>query len=157
MQPTFSVHDLPTAATPVVSAEKNRPGTAAAPTESTAAELFRDANAERRAGNVARAAELYRALQNRFPESPETHASRVSLGRLLLERQGDATGALAQFDAYLRSGDSTLAEEARVGRALAFERLGRAGDERGAWEELLAQHPNSLHAARARKRLDALH
>lgn len=124
----------------------------------SAAELFRDANAERRNGNVAKAAELYASLQTRFPDSSETQASRVSLGRLLLDRRNDANGALAQFDAYLnRHGtDSTLSEEARLGRALAFQRLGQASAERAAWQELLREHPQSLHASRAQERLRAL-
>lgn len=158
--PTISVNDLPSAkpSTAVTAEHVWLPLSPPPDSHVTAAELFRDANAERRTGNVGKAVDLYVALQKRFPDSSETHASRVSLGRLLLDRQGDATGALAQFDAYLNVGaaDGTLAEEARLGRALAYQRLGRADAERAAWEELVARHPATLHSSRARERLRAL-
>lgn len=156
--PSISVSDLPSAkpSAAVTSAHVWSPPPPDSPV--TAAELFRDANAERRSGDFTKAASLYAALQKQFPESAETHASRVSLGRLMLDRQADAKGALAQFDAYLNSHatDSTLSEEARLGRALAFQRLGQASAERAAWQDLLAMHPQSLHASRARERLRAL-
>jgi tetratricopeptide (TPR) repeat protein len=154
--PTISVMDLPSAA-PSGSAYAARPGPHSAPLAS-ASELFRDANASRRAGEVDKAVELYGALVSQFPDTPEAHAARVSLGRLLLDRRGDAAGALAQFDAYLKasSSDRALAEEARLGRALVFQRQGRQEEERRAWDELLERHPDSLYASRARERLHAL-
>lgn len=154
--PTMSVEDLPSAKlAPAVMKPATVAPSEAAP---SAAELFRTANTERRAGDVAKAIELYRTLQKEHPGSPESQASHVSLGRLLLDRQNDAAGALPQFDAYLKSGasDGTLAEEARIGRALALQRLGRSDDERRAWQELLDRHPQSLYAPRARERLGAL-
>jgi TolA-binding protein len=161
-EPSISVNDLPSAKPlAVVTSDTVSFSPPSPPADSpvTAAELFRDANAERRAGHIEKAVELYRSLQKRYPEAPETQASRVSLGRLLLDRQDNPSGALAQFDAYLAGAPAdggSLAEEARVGRALAFEHLGRQDDERRAWEELMARHPQSLHASRARERLAAL-
>jgi TolA-binding protein len=156
--PSISVDDLPSTkpSAAVTSLHVRVPPPPDVPV--TAAELFRDANAERRSGNVDKAVDLYAALEKQFPASSETQASRVSLGRLLLDRQRDPKGALAQFDAYLssRSTDSTLAEEARLGRALAFQRLGQPTAERAAWQDLLTEHPQSLHAARAKERLRAL-
>lgn len=161
-EPSLSVHDLPSAK-PLAAVTSDTvsfsPPPPPADSPVTAAELFRDANAERRAGNIGKAIDLYRSLQKRHPDAPETQASRVSLGRLLLDRKGDANGALAQFDAYLNGSPAdggTLAEEARVGRALAFEKLGRKDEERRAWEELVSKHPQSLHSARARERLGVL-
>ena len=157
--PSISVRDLPSAK-PLAAVTPEPVSFPSLPADGpvTAAELFRDANAERRAGEVDKAIDLYRTLQRRFPDASETHASRVSLGRLLLDRKGDAGGALAQFDAYLAGAPATgaLAEEARVGRAHAFERLGRSEDEKRAWEELVAKHPQSLYTSRARERLGAL-
>lgn len=151
--PSVSVDDLPNAA---VAAKNALP---AAEPKATAAELFREANAERRGGDVKKAIKLYRTLEERFPGTPESHASRVSVGRLLLEREGDATGALAEFDAYLAhrgAGDGSLDEEARIGRALALQRLGRADEERRAWDDLVERHPQSLYVPRAKQRLEAL-
>jgi|GEM_PF-1815020 len=161
-EPSFSVHDLPSAQ-PLAAVTSDTvsfsPPPPPADSPVTAAELFRDANAERRAGDIGKSIDLYRSLQKRYPDAPEAQAARVSLGRLLLDRQGDASGALAQFDAYLKSSPAdggTLAEEARVGRALAFEKLGRKDEERRAWEELVSRHPQSLHLARAHERLGVL-
>lgn len=162
---TISIDDLPSVDAPALAPKtitrEPEPNTARhdAPSADTtsAADLFRQANAERRAGNVASAIQLYRSLQSRYPNAAESHASRVSLGRLLLDRQSDPKGALAEFDAYLQvSADETLAEEARVGRALAFQRLGDRNEERRAWLELLEHHPDSLQVARAKQRLEAL-
>lgn len=153
--PTVSIDDLPNAP-PRASGS---PAHVQAPADlPSPADLFSDANAARRTGDVGKAVELYRTLATRYPDAPEAHASRVTLGRLLLDKQGDVAGALAQFDAYLgsSSSDRALAEEARLGRALVFSRQGRQEEERRAWQELLDRHPNSLHAARARERLRAL-
>lgn len=148
----MSVHDLPTALTATTA-----PGVLIG-SPATAADLFREANAERRSGNTTKAILLYRQLETKYPMAPETQASRVSLGFLLLEKEHDPKGALRQFDAFLESsGDrATLAEEARVGRAMSLEQLGRPAEERRAWEELAAHHPQSLHMTHARERLRAL-
>lgn len=155
--PTMSVDDLPNAAPPpsTPSAARSTPGPASS---ATPAELFRDANSARRSGDVDTAIDLYKSLVAHHAGTAEAHAARVSLGRLLLDRRGDAAGALAQFDAYLSStsSDRALAEEARVGRALVFLRQGRTQEEQRAWQELLDKNPDSLHAARARERLRAL-
>jgi TolA-binding protein len=121
----------------------------------SAADLLAQANRARNAGDNAEAARLYRALQRAHPSSRETAISRVAYGRLLLNRLHDPAGALAEFDRYLRGGSSgVLAEEARVGRAVALERLGRGADARAAWQDVLTHHPGSPNAERARARLE---
>ncbi|MDF3065476.1 MAG: hypothetical protein K0R38_1077 [Polyangiaceae bacterium] len=136
------------------------PARPAAPTLAPAAnagELFSRANQARRDGKVTEAARLYRGLQERFAGSHEELVSRVSLGRLLLDRLGDSRGALVQFNSYLASpAGGALREEAMVGRALALGRLGRAGEERAAWQALLDTWPKSTHGKRAQARLVAL-
>lgn len=130
----------------------------AAPSELTsAAELFSHANQARREGKVKEAARLYRALQERFAGSGEELVSRVTLGRLLLDRLGDSRGALVQFNSYLASpGAGALREEAMVGRALSLGRIGRTTEERAAWKALLDSWPKSTHAKRAEARLAEL-
>jgi TolA-binding protein len=121
-------------------------------------ELFAAANEARRRGDSQKSLELYTELSRKYPGTREETTSRVLLGRLLLDRGGDPTQALGLFTRYLdESPGGTLAEEARLGRALALTRLGSAKEERQAWQQLLAFHPNSIHAERARKRLDELH
>ena len=123
----------------------------------TAADLLAEANAARREGRETEAAQLYRDLQRLHPSTREARVSRIGLGRLLLDRLSDPRGALAQFDAYLAgAGDATLAEEARVGRAMALGRLGRSAAERDAWQDLLLHHPRSAHVPRARERIREL-
>jgi TolA-binding protein len=123
--------------------------------DSSAPALFRAANQARRAGELAEAQRLYRALQAGFPGSAEATLSFLSLGDLSLSRDAFAD-ALEQFDAYLHSGDTALAEEALVGRARTLARLGRTADERETWQRLLASHPRSDYRWRAQQRLDAL-
>jgi TolA-binding protein len=124
---------------------------------SSAAELFSRANQARRDGKVKEAARLYRSLQERFAGSSEELVSRVTLGRLLLDRLGDSRGALVQFNSYLASpGGGALREEAMVGRALALGRIGRTTEERAAWRALLDTWPKSTQAKRAAARLAEL-
>lgn len=156
--PSVSIDELPMAQAPLPSSRPRAAAASEVPEIASAADGFREANAARRAGDVDRAVTLYRELLAAHPASAEADASRVSLGRLLLERRSDARGALAQFDAYLKNGarDRTLAEEARVGKAGALERLGLGDEERRAWQDLLENHPDSLSAPRARARLASL-
>ena len=129
----------------------------AAGPESTAKDLFASANDARRNGNTSEAVLLYRELARRFQGTREEVTSRVALGRLLLDRLGDPAGALPLFDSYLAGNpNGTLAEEAQAGRALCFKNLGRSLEEREAWRQLLLRFPNSVHAARARARIDSL-
>ncbi|MBX3191748.1 MAG: hypothetical protein KF819_32460 [Labilithrix sp.] len=153
---SISIDELPSVAAPP-SASVRPASPPSKEISASAAELFREANQKRASGDVTRAVELYRALIANHPGAPESHAARVSLGRLLLDRKGDPRSALVELDAYLSEpGDRTLAEEARIGRALAFQRLGDGIHEREAWNELLAHHPQSLYGEKARARLDAL-
>jgi TolA-binding protein len=137
-------------------APRSKPVEEAAPTTS-AEQVFANANEARRRGDSVLAAKLYRQLQQQFPGTREEINSRYLLGRLLQDRGDDSSQSLALFTRYLaESPNGTLAEEARLGRALALMRLGRPQDERLAWQELLSSHPKSIHAERARKRLDEL-
>jgi TolA-binding protein len=133
----------------------DRPKAAEPP--ATAAELFARANLARRRGDVNEAAHTYRDLQSSFPGSPEELVSRVTLGRLMLDRLGDARGALVQFDSYLANPThGALREEALIGRALALGRLHRQAEEKGAWAALVSAYPKSAYAERARARLEEL-
>jgi hypothetical protein len=121
---------------------------------SSASELFSRANQARRDGKATEAVRLYRALQERFSGTSEELVSRVTLGRLLLDRLGDSRGALVQFNSYLASpGGGVLREEAMVGRALSLGRMGRAAEERAAWQALLDAFPKSTQRKRAQARL----
>jgi Tetratricopeptide repeat len=122
-----------------------------------AEDVLTAANEARHRGDSAQAMKLYRQLQQQFPGSRQETTSRMLLGRLLLDRGEDPSQALSLFTRYLdASPNGTLAEEARLGRAQSLQRLGRPAEERQAWQQLLSAHPNSIHAERAKKRLDEL-
>lgn len=132
-----------------------KPAPSAVPAAPSAADLFARANAARRAKRDAEAVRLYRELQQRYPDSREARASRVTLGQLLLDRT-DAKEALGEFDGYLSKSGGPVSEEALVGRARALDKLGKRAEARAAWQELLKRYPGSVHAAEARTRLGAL-
>lgn len=125
------------------------------PPPPTAAELFVEGNRARLDGDRARALATYQQLLATFPESVEATQTHATLGRLLLD-QGNPTAAIEQLDAYLAGPDATLKEDVMSARAQAFMRLGREQDEADAWQALLSQYPDSIHAPRARARLGAL-
>ena len=143
-----------------VSRHRSSPGGSPARAErppGDAATLLGQADEAESAGRVADASRLYSELRRWFPGAREEIVARALHGQLLLDRLGSPVRALAQFEGYLLAEPAgTLAEEARLGRARALERLGRASEERSAWREFLRAHPRSLHAAGARARLAAL-
>jgi TolA-binding protein len=132
------------------------PAPRAALPAASASTLFDEARQAREHFDYSVAVERYTRLLALFPSSPQAVTTHAVLGRLLLDR-GEPRAALEQFDAYLGSGSTTLAEEATLGRALAFGRLGQNMQEVTAWQALLSAYPNSLHASRAHDRLHALH
>ncbi|HJL15801.1 MAG TPA: hypothetical protein RMH99_09100, partial [Sandaracinaceae bacterium LLY-WYZ-13_1] len=154
--PEAAVVDEARAETPVAEAPEPDPPPAEAepPAPPAAGALLARANQARRERRYPVAIRTYRYLQRLHPRSREAALSHVILGRLLLDGTGDAAGALREFDRYLgQRRHRVLDEEARVGKALALQRLGRREAERRAWRALLEHHPDTLHAERARRRL----
>ena len=137
--------EVPTSATSSLRARRN---------SDEAGELFHSANAARRNGDFGRAERLYSELIAAHPGSDESGLARVSLGKLRLAR-GDAQGAESEFRRYLAAGRGQLDEEALVGQAQSFARMGRTRAEREAWQRLLIDHPSSVYAEQARARLAA--
>jgi TolA-binding protein len=129
--------------------------TARSSAEASVATLFRAGNAARRDGDFTRAKRTYSELIARYPSSDEARLARVSLGKLLLAK-GNPSDAEHEFDQYLKGGHGQLTEEALVSRAQSLQKLERAGAERRTWQALLAEYPDSVYAAEARRRLDAL-
>jgi TolA-binding protein len=131
-------------------------GSLPSPPPVSAARLFADVTQARRAGWLTDARLAYGELVARFPGSREERAAGVLLGQLTLER-GEVGDAPARFERYLGTDpNGALAEEARLGRALALEQLGQREHARRAWQDLLEKHPRSVHAGRARARLESL-
>jgi TolA-binding protein len=156
LEPTSTPAVAPLASmTAAPPANRVKPAVSTATSTMSPSEAYRAANEARRAGRADDAVRGYQQLQRRFPSSAEAHASRVSLGGLLL-RSGSASAALAEFDAYLRGGAGQLAAEALFGRGRALQALGRAADEADNWERLVRQYPSSTYATHAQRRLDQL-
>jgi TolA-binding protein len=119
-----------------------------------AATLFAEANRLRHQGAYESAAVAYQRLIEGSPGSREGLAALVVLAQLELDRRGAPSAALPLFERYLKAQPhGPLAEEARVGRAVALERLDRPAQERAAWLELLQEHPRSVHDDQAKNRL----
>jgi hypothetical protein len=117
--------------------------------------LFALATGARLGGDRALAVARYRQLLAGFPASFEAAQTRASLGRLLLD-DGSPAAAMELLDGYLRGPDGTLREEVMATRAQALSRLGRATDEVRAWQAMVEEYPDSVHATRARARLGSL-
>lgn len=126
--------------------------TATAP---SAQKLLERAQQEVSHGKRASAVTSYKQLVARFPHSAEAKVAHVSLGRIEL-RRGRAKQALAHFDAYLASSAGPLVQEARYGRIRALRGLGRDDQELASITAFLADHTDSLYAARLRKRAQEL-
>jgi TolA-binding protein len=119
------------------------------------ADVFASATRARLDGDRPLAVARYRQLLAGWPASLEAAQTRASLGRLLLD-DGAPSAALELLDGYLRGPDGTLREEVLASRAQALARLGRAADETRAWQSLLEEYPESIHAVRARARLGSM-
>ena len=129
----------------------------AAPIElnTTAATLFAAANHARVAGNVAQAIALSQQLLARFPRSAQAYSTHLSLGMLRLQ-QGQATLALAEFQAYEAQGSGDAMAEALWGKAQALRALARSKEEMETLNELVRKVPRAAYAAAAQKRLVGL-
>jgi len=133
------------------------PSVTADPPAFEAPALLRRAEQARTAKRWTEASRAFVELSRRYSGTREEIVGRALYGQLLLDQLDEPRRALGMFERYLAAEPSgALAEEARLGRAQALRRLGRARDERAAWLELLREHPGSVHAAAAQTRLATL-
>lgn len=122
----------------------------------TPARLFEVANRARRQGDTAAAETAYDALWAKFRASPEALASRAIAGQWMLHR-GKPRAAIVLFRQYLAAAATgELEEDVLVGLADAHELGGDRSTAVGIWRRLLAEHPRSVHAERARDGLRRL-
>jgi TolA-binding protein len=125
------------------------------PTPNTASGLLSAAGRARREGYNAQAVTLLEALQARFPNSAEAHASDITLGMLQL-KSGAVSAARQHFERYLqRSPQGALAADALWGRAEALAAQGDQAGARASWTALLDRYPDSAYASAARAKLRA--
>jgi ferric-dicitrate binding protein FerR (iron transport regulator) len=134
--------------------EKAVPGAPMAQPAS-AADLLEEARRLRAAGQYEPSADVYRRLEQRYPESAEARAATVSLGQLELSQLGHPEAALHWFEKYLSTGGQ-LRQEAAYGKIQALQRLGRSAQERREITRFLEDFPKSAQASALRARLDTL-
>jgi hypothetical protein len=151
----------PSSPDPATVVEEPQPGAPVAPRGGaaheparSAAELFARGLELRDQGSSNAAIATWRKLQRLYPESRESRLSFALAGSLQLSR-GLPREALAMFDRHLQAkGEAN--EEARAGRAAAFQALNQSTDEQSAWEALLREFPGTVYRKRAEERLRVL-
>lgn len=131
------------------------PDPAPAMVAETADDLLRRANALRGAGDYRGAERTYLEVTSAHPSTHAAYVARVAAAALRLEHLGDPGGAVRLYRSAIAHGGA-LDAESRAGLARAYARLGRDADEAEAWRGLLARHPSSPFAGRARSRLAEL-
>ncbi len=119
--------------------------------EPSIAELRTQASDARASRSWRDAKAAYEELLQRYPDAPEALNTRVQLGDLLRRRLGQPAAALVHFDAYIARG-GPLAAEARFGKVLALQQLGRRSDEAAAIADFLSRHPKHIEAEKLRAR-----
>jgi tetratricopeptide (TPR) repeat protein len=118
---------------------------------------MREANRLRAAGRFAEAAAAYAQVYERHPGSVSAYVAAVAAGSIELEHLGNPSRARKLFARALRAQPvGTLDIEARQGLALALADTGDRPAEAEALAKLIAAHPNSPAAERARARLHEL-
>jgi hypothetical protein len=115
----------------------------------SAGQMLSEARQLANKGRLGDAVSAYGALRRAHPGSAEAHAANVSIGELQL-RRGKASAALSAFERYLGRGGGALAEEARWGRVEALHRMGKKSARDRAIDRLLAAHPHSVYAPKAK-------
>lgn len=119
--------------------------------------LLERAQAQRKAGEHARARATYRLAIRSYPKEKSAKRALVALGDLELNRLGKPKAALASFERYIaRGADPVLIQEAAYGRIRALRRLGRGEREQAAIEEFLSEYPRSPYQAALEKRMQEL-
>jgi len=139
-QPSASSSRRSTAATPAT------PAAPAVPADSR--QLLEQANAARRSGDVAQAAELLETLRVRYPRDPRAALASFELGRLRLDVLGDLPGAvqaLRQSIALAPSG--VFREDAEACLATAYARMRDRPRCELARRTYLERYPEGTHAA----------
>jgi hypothetical protein len=118
----------------------------------SAAELLRQAQRARAAGQSVLAERLYEHLITSHPQSKEAQVSLVSLGESELSESKRPQAALKYFDRYIAQG-GPLTREARYGKIRALEALHRVDAAKRAAMSFVSDYPQSVQADALRRSL----
>jgi hypothetical protein len=131
---------------PAPASQRPGPVAAAAPEP-----YYRRAEAARRAGRSAEAAQAYRELCRLFPGTAAAANASVALGDVYLGPLGRPAAALRSYDEALAGRPAgAVREEALAGRARALRALSRTRPARDAAGAYLRQYPQGIHAQEMR-------
>ncbi|MGK3992931.1 FecR domain-containing protein [Sorangium sp. So ce1024] len=126
------------------------PAAAAAPGADAAQKLFEAANQARRAGDLERAAALYRQLVAKHPGDARAQIAALELGRIEMERGKGANAEDALRTAASSSAGSSVHEDALARLVRLYDSQGKRDACEEARRRYLATYPNGVHAAAVR-------
>lgn len=131
---------------------------APAPSPSASADALLDAASRLRgAQQWAPAAQAYERVVQAHPEHSAAYVARVSAAALYLEHLQDPARAARLYRAALaQRPNGPLDASTRWNLARAYRALGQTGPEREILQEVLRRHPEAVHSAQARARLQQL-
>ncbi|MBI5479934.1 MAG: FecR domain-containing protein [Deltaproteobacteria bacterium] len=129
------------------------PASTAAPTPPAGSpeRYYRRAEAARRAGRSAEAAQAYRGIRRLFPGTAAAANASLALGDLYLGPLHRPAAALHSYDEALAGRPAgAVHEEALAGRARALRALARPDQTRAAAAAYLRHHPAGIHSQEMR-------
>ncbi len=127
------------------------PASAQAGGDEGARALFESASQARRAGDVRRAASLYRELVRRYPGDARAQVAALEIGRLEMDGKGDLGAAEGALKAASSAGAGGALHEDSLARLVdLYASRGDAASCRQARDRYLAAYPNGVHANRVR-------
>ena len=113
--------------------------------------LFESANRARRAGDLARAASLYRELGARHPDDARAQVAALELARIEMDQGGDTAVAECALKAASSAKPGSSVHEDSLARLVAL--YAQKGDKAAcdrARADYLAQYPDGVHVAQVR-------
>lgn len=129
------------------SALSHASATHAAPGPPGARELLDLGNAARRAGDAAGAARAYEQLLGAHPSDPRAGLAAFELGRLRMDRLGDAQGAISALQkAVMLAPGAGFREDAMARLVEAYAAAGATDRCRSAQAAYLKSYPSGVHA-----------
>ncbi|HTQ04990.1 MAG TPA: FecR domain-containing protein [Polyangiaceae bacterium] len=129
------------------SAAAHASATHAAPATPGARELLDLGNAARRAGDAVAAAHAYEQLLSAHPSDPRAGLAAFELGRLRMDRLGDAQGAISALQkAVMLAPGAGFREDAMARLVEAYAAAGATDRCRSAQSAYLKSYPNGVHS-----------
>ncbi len=118
--------------------------------------LYEAANRARRAGDVSRAAALYRDFLRKHPDDPRAQVAALELGRLEMEKGGDPAAAERALEtASSATPGSAVHEDALAHLVDVYAQKGDLAACKKAQAQYLGTYPKGVHAAQVRSRCGA--